>query len=115
MAYRRCSMLALPCRIDPDGDRDGMPTVLVEAMARSLPVVSTAVIGLDELITSGRDGVLVAPEDAEALAAAIDALLDDPQAARAMGEAARQRVLGEFAPAHATAALLHVFDEAVTR
>ncbi len=115
MAYRRCSMLALPCRIDPDGDRDGMPTVLVEAMARALPVVSTAVIGLDELVTSGVDGVLVAPEDPTALADAIDGLLDDPQSARGMGEAARRRVVGEFAPVHATAALLHVFDEALTR
>ncbi len=115
MAYRRCSMLALPCRIDPDGDRDGMPTVLVEAMARALPVVSTAVIGLDELVTSGRDGVLVDPEDPLALADAIDALLDNPEAARAMGSAARDRVVGEFAPGHATAALLHVFDEALTR
>lgn len=115
MAYRRCSMLALPCRIDPDGDRDGMPTVLVEAMARALPVVSTDVIGLDELVTNGRDGVLVAPEDPAALAEAIDALLDDPEAARLMGTAARHRVVGEFAPHHATAALLHVFDEALTR
>ena len=115
MAYRRCSMLALPCRIDPDGDRDGMPTVLIEAMARAIPVVSTAVIGLDELVTDGVDGRLVAPEDPAALAAAIDALLDDPDTARRMGAAARDRVVGEFAPQHATAALLHVYDEALTR
>ena len=115
MAYRRCSMLALPCRIDADGDRDGMPTVLIEAMARSIPVVSTAVIGLDELVTDGVNGRLVAPEDPAALAAAIDHLLDDPDTAALLGERGRERVVAEFAPEHATAALLDVFDEAAGR
>ena len=114
-AYRRCSLLTLPCRIDPDGDRDGMPTVLIEAMARALPVVSTDVVGLDELIVSGRDGLLVPPEDSEALALAIDDLLRRPERAAAMGVSARTRVLGEFSPAFATAALLDVFHEATGR
>jgi glycosyltransferase involved in cell wall biosynthesis len=115
MAYRRCSMMVLPCRIDADGDRDGMPTVLVEAMARAIPVVSTAVIGLDELVTDGVTGRLVAPEDPEAIAVAIGELLRDPAAAERMGAAARDKVIAEFAPEVATAALLHVFDEAVVR
>jgi colanic acid/amylovoran biosynthesis glycosyltransferase len=114
-AYRRCALLALPCRIDPDGDRDGMPTVLIEAMARAIPVVSTDVVGLDELIATGRDGVLVPPEDAAALAAAIDDLLARPDAAAAMGAGGRTRVIGEFAPSFATAALLDVFHEATGR
>jgi glycosyltransferase involved in cell wall biosynthesis len=112
-AYRRCALLALPCRIDTEGDRDGMPTVLIEAMARAIPVVSTRVIGLDELITTGCDGVLVPPEDPAALAAAIDELLDDPRRAAELGAAGRRRVLGEFAPSFATSALLAVFHEAV--
>ncbi|MEN9645823.1 MAG: hypothetical protein RL238_2492 [Actinomycetota bacterium] len=114
-AYRRCALLALPCRIDPDGDRDGMPTVLIEAMARALPVVSTDVVGLDELIATGRDGLLVPPEDAGALAAAIDELLADPLRAAAMGISGRTRVIGEFSPSFATAALLDVFHEATGR
>lgn len=111
-AYRRAAVVALPCRIDPDGDRDGMPTVLVEAMARGLPVISTDVVGLDELVTSGHDGLLVAPDDASALARAIDEVLDDPALAATMGERARDRVMAEFAPALATAALLNVFRTA---
>jgi len=114
-AYRRCALLALPCRIDPDGDRDGMPTVLIEAMARSIPVVSTDVVGLDELIATGRDGVLVPPEDPAALAAAIDDLLAHPERAAAMGVSGRTRVIGEFSPSFATAALLDVFHEATGR
>jgi glycosyltransferase involved in cell wall biosynthesis len=92
-----------------------MPTVLIEAMARAIPVVSTDVVGLDELIATGRDGVLVPPEDAAALAAAIDDLLARPEAAAAMGAAGRTRVIGEFAPSFATAALLDVFHEATGR
>ena len=112
-AYRRCAMLVLPCRIDPNGDRDGMPTVLIEAMARAIPVVSTDVVGLDELIASGRVGVLVRPEDPVAIAAAIDDLLDDHRRAGELGAAGRRRVIGEFAPSFATSALLDVFHEAV--
>jgi len=114
-AYRRCAILVLPCRIDPNGDRDGMPTVLIEAMARAIPVVSTDVVGLDELIATGRDGVLVRPEDPVAIAAAIDDLLDDPRRAGELGAAGRRRVIGEFAPSFATSALLDVFHEAVRR
>ena len=113
-AYRRCSLVALPCRIDADGDRDGMPTVLVEAMARAVPVVSTDVVGIDELVEHGRTGMLVPPEDPAALASAIDELLRDPDAAAAMGAEGRRHVIEAFAPQRATAALLGVFREAVT-
>jgi colanic acid/amylovoran biosynthesis glycosyltransferase len=114
-AYRRCALVALPCRIDPDGDRDGMPTVLVEAMARALPVVSTDVVGIDELIDHGTTGVLVAPDDPLALAAALDEMLCDPALAAGMGARARDHVIVAFATERATAALLGVFREAVER
>lgn len=113
-AYRRCALVALPCRIDADGDRDGMPTVLVEAMARAVPVVSTDVVGIDELVQNGQSGLLVPPEDPAALAAAIDQLLGDPDGASAMGRHGREHVLDAFAPARATSALLSVFREAVS-
>jgi glycosyltransferase involved in cell wall biosynthesis len=113
-AYRRCALVALPCRIDANGDRDGMPTVLVEAMARAVPVVSTDVVGIDELVQHRSSGLLVPPEDPVALAAAIDDVLRDPAAAADMGARGRQHVLDAFAPGRATAALLSVFREAVT-
>ncbi|MBI4934392.1 MAG: glycosyltransferase family 4 protein [Actinobacteria bacterium] len=113
-AYRRCALVALPCRIDADGDRDGMPTVLVEAMARAVPVVSTDVVGIDELVHHGHSGLLVRPEDPTALAAAIDQLLGDPEGAAAMGRHGREHVIDAFAPARATSALLSVFREAVS-
>ena len=57
--YRRSSLFALACRITDDGDRDGIPNVLMEAMAAGLPVVSTAVSGIPELIDDGVNGLLV--------------------------------------------------------
>jgi colanic acid/amylovoran biosynthesis glycosyltransferase len=111
--YRRCAMVVLPCRVDADGDRDGMPTVLVEAMARGLPVVSTDVVGIAELIEHGRTGLLVAPDDPVALAAALDQLALDPASGRDLGGAARTSVLAAFAPERATPALVAVFAEAV--
>jgi glycosyltransferase involved in cell wall biosynthesis len=76
--YRRASMFVLACRVDDSGDRDGIPNVLVEAMASGLPVVSTAVSGIPEAVTDGVDGLLVAPDDAHALADAMWRIAKDP-------------------------------------
>lgn len=107
--YRRCSMFVLACRVAADGDRDGMPTVLVEAMGRAIPVISTEVAGIAELVQHGETGLLVAPDDPAALAAAIDKLAHDPELAADLGAAARRLVLDEFDPARAAALLREVF------
>jgi len=70
--YRRASVFCLPCRVLDDGDRDGIPNVLVEAMAAGVPVVTTRISGIPELVEDGVNGLLVEPDDAQALA---DALL----------------------------------------
>ncbi len=72
---RAASVFALPCRIDPDGDRDGIPNVILEAMAMGLPVVSTPVSGVPEIVTHGLTGWLVPPEDPAALADCLAGLL----------------------------------------
>ncbi len=107
--YRRCSMFALPCRVAADGDRDGMPTVLVEAMGRGVPVISTDVAGIAELVQHGRTGLLVPPDDPEALAAAIDKLAHDPALAADLGAAGRELVVHEFDPVRAATLLREVF------
>jgi len=108
-AYRRASMFVLPCRIDADGDRDGMPTVILEAMSRGLPVVSTEIIGIPEVIVHGRTGLLVPPDDAGALASAIDKLWSDPDLARDLGTAARDLVAERFDPQRSAHLLRDVF------
>jgi glycosyltransferase involved in cell wall biosynthesis len=75
--YREATVFALACRVADDGDRDGIPNVLVEAMAAGLPVVTTAVSGIPELVHDGRNGLLVPPDEPEALARAIIRVADD--------------------------------------
>lgn len=80
----------LPCLIAGDGDRDGIPNVLAEAMAMGLPVVTTAVSGIPEIVSDGVDGAIVPPADAPALAVALEALLADPARRARLGAAARR-------------------------
>ena len=75
---------------------EALPNGVMEAMAASLPVVATRVGSIPDLIDSGRTGVLIAPDDVEALYTALDALLRDPEGARAMGRAAREAVASRF-------------------
>ena len=72
------AMLVAPCIISADGDRDGLPTILVEAMALGTPCISTDIVGIPELIYDGETGLLVPPHDPDALAAAITRLLEKP-------------------------------------
>jgi len=75
---------------------EGCPTSILEGFAYNLPVVAYAIDGVPELIDAGRDGLLVAPGDSDALAAAIERLLEDPQLAQRMGDAGRDKVERSF-------------------
>jgi colanic acid/amylovoran biosynthesis glycosyltransferase len=89
-------LFCLPARIAGDGDRDGLPNVLLEALCMELAVVTTPVAAIPELIEHGRNGVLVPPDDPATLAAAIAALAVDPQRRLALGRAGRADVLAGF-------------------
>jgi len=92
----QADLFVLPCRVDPAGDRDGIPVVLMEAMAAGVPVVSGDLPAIRELVHDQENGVLVAPEDTDALVAAIRRLLTDPSLRREWGQAARAWVEQEF-------------------
>lgn len=94
--YRRASIFALACRVDADGDRDGIPNVLVEAMAAGLPVVSTDVSGIPEVLHDGINGLLVAPDDPAALADALWRLAKDPALATSLRVAAGATIREHF-------------------
>ena len=110
--YRRAGALCMPSRLLAD-DRDGIPNVLVEAMAAGTPVVASAVSGIPELVEHEVSGLLVDPDDPEALADALQRLHGDPALAGGLAERARATVAGRFdGPRHA-GRLAGLFEEAV--
>lgn len=108
--YAAGAVFALPCQVLDNGDRDGIPNVLAEAMAMKLPVVSTRISGIPELIEHGVNGLLVPQKDPEALAAAIARLLGDPALGARLGEAARAKVCCVFDATACILSLKSLFD-----
>jgi len=94
--YRRASAFCLPCRILDNGDRDGIPNVLAEAMAAGTPVVTTPISGIPEIVRDGVNGLLVRPDDATAVADAVVRLRDDRDFARRISTEARATVQREL-------------------
>jgi glycosyltransferase involved in cell wall biosynthesis len=90
------TVFTLPCRIDPDGAMDNLPTVIMEAMAAALPVVSTEVGGISEMVRDGKTGLLVSTENPTAVANAINRFICDPNLARSYGQDARVRATELF-------------------
>ena len=89
--YRAADLFVLPAIHDPRGNVDGLPNVVLEAMASGLPVVASAVSGIPLAVIDGATGLLVPEGDAGALRNAVAALVADPEARRRMGAAARRR------------------------
>jgi colanic acid/amylovoran biosynthesis glycosyltransferase len=75
---------------------EGVPVVLMEAMAMELPCVATWITGIPEIIERDREGLLVPPASASSLAAAVERLMDDPEEARRIGSAARRKVIEKY-------------------
>ncbi len=94
--YQRASVFALPCRVLEDGDRDGIPNVLMEAMACSVPVVTTGVSGITELVHDGENGLIVEPDRPGDLADALHRLVKDPGLAQQLAEQGRRTVAERF-------------------
>ncbi|MBN9061969.1 MAG: colanic acid biosynthesis glycosyltransferase WcaL [Rhizobiales bacterium 65-9] len=108
--YRQSDLFVLPCRIADDGDRDGLPNVLIEAASQGLASVSTPVSGVPELITHEENGLLVAPDDADAVALALARMIGDPALRHRLGKAALRRARGDFDHDAAIVELLRLFD-----
>jgi glycosyltransferase involved in cell wall biosynthesis len=96
-AYRRADLFVLASRVAQDGDRDGLPNVLLEAGALELAAVASDLAAIPELIEDGVNGRLVPPDDPPALALALAALIIEPAMRLRLGRAARRRVLERFA------------------
>lgn len=94
--FRQADLFALAPRITDDGDRDGIPNVIAEAMAAGVPVVSTEVSGIPELVRHERTGLLVPPNDSTALADAIARLIASPELANSLATSALALLEADF-------------------
>ena len=94
--FREAAVMAAPCVVGGDGDRDGLPTVLLEAMALGTPCVSTSVTGIPELVRHDETGLCLQPNDAPALADALERLLGDAALRDRLSVSARLLIEQEF-------------------
>ena len=101
----RSRLFVLPCRVAADGDQDGLPVVLMEALALGKAVVTTPVAAIPELVEDEQTGLLAPVDSPDELAGAIARVLDDPALARRLGEAGRERVVESYDVRRNTAAL----------
>ena len=113
-AYREADIFALPCRIAADGDRDGLPNVLMEAQSQRLACVSTDVSGVGELIIDNQTGLLCAAEDVPALTGALERLIGDTKLRERLAAAGEKRVRTEFSHETTSAELIGLFDTSLT-
>ncbi|MHB8470209.1 MAG: glycosyltransferase [Gaiellaceae bacterium] len=93
---READVFVLPSVLTPQGDREGIPVVLMEAMASGVPVVASDLSGIPELVEHERTGLLVPPRDAGAIAAAVARVHGDPELGLRLAHAARERVREQF-------------------
>jgi glycosyltransferase involved in cell wall biosynthesis len=108
-AYREADIFVLAAKVAPDGDRDGLPNVLVEAQSQRLACVATHLPGIAELVDDGGTGLLVPPGDRQSLAAALARLIADPARRARLGAAAETRVRAAFDAEHSADKLAQWF------
>lgn len=94
--YRTSDLFVLPCRIASDGDRDGLPNVLVEASSQRLACISTTISGVPELLSDDVNGLLVPPDDPQSLRDALARAIQSPELRLRLGAAAEKRVREAF-------------------
>ena len=107
--YRQADLFVLPCQIADDGDRDGIPNVLVEALAMKIPVVSTNNASIPELVQHEKTGLLVEPKNPIALAKAIGTLLDHPIRGSILAKQGRETVMKSFFSLENSAVIKNLF------
>jgi glycosyltransferase involved in cell wall biosynthesis len=108
--YQKADLFVLGCEVAKNGDRDGIPNVLVESMAMQVPVVATKVSAIPELIQNERNGLLVPPGRPGQMAIAMKRLLYDSKLRKRFILAAKERVKGEFDNKTLVQSLAHIYQ-----
>jgi len=111
--FRRATVFVLPCVIGESGDRDALPTVLLEAMASGLPVVSTQLVGIPEIVEDGKSGLLVSPGNPDELCRAVSDLLGNIGMREAMGRTGRARAERLFNLRETAPKLRRIFENSI--
>lgn len=112
-ALRRADLFVLPSKQAADGDRDGLPNVVMEAASQKLAIVATDFAGIPEFVAQGENGILVPPGDPTALSMALSDLAAHPARRIALGEAAYRRVMQDFSAEAGIAKLKAMLEEAI--
>ena len=108
--FAASDIFLMPCVVAPSSDRDGLPTVILEALMHRVPVVTTGVSGIPELIEDGKTGLLVPERDPAAIAAAVERLVGNREEAVALAERGRARVREQFDPARNHRRLFELYE-----
>jgi glycosyltransferase involved in cell wall biosynthesis len=112
---QHAAVFVLPCVVAQDNDQDGIPVVLMEAMAFERPVISTPLSGIPELVQEDVNGLLVSSGSAEALATGLRRVLADKALARRLGQAGRKTVAESFNVEHSAQQLATLFQQVTTQ
>jgi glycosyltransferase involved in cell wall biosynthesis len=111
-ALQGADLYALTPFVTDDGDREGLPSSVLEAMACGVPVVSTRTAGIPEAVIHGDTGLLAEPRDVPGIAAQVTTLLDDPELRRRMGASARARIVEQWGAEAVARQIAAVFERA---
>jgi glycosyltransferase involved in cell wall biosynthesis len=107
--------VCVPSHETPEGDAEGLPNVVLEAMEAGVPVIGTRHAGIGEAVEDGRTGLLVPPGDVAALTAAVRRLADQPETAQTMGVEARRVALEKFDAVAQSCRLEAIFCDVIAR
>ncbi len=108
------SFFVLPCIEAANGDRDGIPVALIEAMGMGVPCVSTVISGVPELIENGVSGILVRPGSSTRLAEAMENLIVENELSQRIGEESRKKVICNHSPEEQAQILFDSFSRITT-
>ena len=113
--FKKADIFMMPCVIDTSGDRDGIPTVIMESLIHHVPVITTPVSGIPELIENGVTGVLVPEKDPQALADAVCELIHNPEDARKMADAGNVKVQQKFNAKKNHKKVLEIYEQCLAK